>query len=234
MFVGTGCQVAGVLSSFAKHPNRDRLYTIDLICGGVPSNLLMQSFLENHPEVESITSFRTKRKYELKGIVAGKEVTLPQNALPLAGFKTEQTNRYVCYNCPFAKAHRQSDVTIGDLWGDCSPASQREQGVSLVIVHSEKGRQLLQKSDVTYQRLEWEKILQANKRLVYGRTPKSWLRDRLADNYKRMDGATFARIYSLSSSLKQPSGFAARVWIYIQRKLNTIQFRSAVKEVLRE
>jgi hypothetical protein len=73
LFFGTGCQVAGVLARFHNHPNRDRLYTIDLICGGVPSDLLMQTFFKENPNVEAITSFRTKRKYELKGIVKGRK-----------------------------------------------------------------------------------------------------------------------------------------------------------------
>ena len=232
LFTGTGCQVAGVLAFFAKHPNRENLYTIDLICGGVPSDLLMQSYMDNNPKVEAITSFRTKRQYELKGIVAGKEVTLPIGALPIAGFKAEQTNRYVCYDCPFAKAHRCSDITIGDLWGTASPTEERSKGVSLVVVHSAKGQEMLVNADVTAERLNWRDILNENKRLVYGHTPKIWLRRKLAVNYQKMNSARFARIYSLMSSPSDPFGFSARVLNYLLKKIDKVHCRRVIKKVL--
>lgn len=230
LFIGTGCQVAGVLSCFANHPHYDRLYTIDLICGGVPSNLLIQVFSKTNPEVEVITSFRTKRRYELKGIINGKEVVLPKQSLPMSGFCAEQTMRYSCYNCPYTYAHRKSDITIGDLWGECSPEDQYKKGVSLVIVHSEKGLQMLQKTEVTVMPVEWDKILVNNRRLVYNHTPMTSLRRCLSDNYHQMNEEAFTRIYGNTSSIKHPIGFSLRVWIYLLRKLNE---RRAVKVVKR-
>lgn len=232
LFTGTGCQVAGVLSCFANHPNRDRLYTIDLICGGVPSNLLMQMFRKTNPEVEVITSFRTKRKYELKGIIDGKEVVLPHQSLPLSGFCAEQTMRYSCYNCPYAFAHRHSDITIGDLWGDVIPKSQSEKGVSLVVVHTKKGLQMLQEASITAKPLEWNRIIATNKRLVYGHTPMTNLRRCLPDNYCKMGKETFTRIYGNTSSIKHPWGFALRVWIHLLRKLNERMTSNVINRII--
>jgi len=232
LFTGTGCQVAGVLSFFDKHPNKDRLFTIDLICGGVPSDLLIEAYKKTNPEVSSITSFRTKRKYELKGIVDGKEMVMSDSALPLAGFCTEQTCRYTCYDCPFAFAHRASDITIGDLWGESAVQSQRREGISLVVVHNDKGMILLKESNVTYMPLEWDSFLQDNRRLVYGHTPITALRAHLNDNYKKMDSSSFARTYSLSSSPKQLIGFGYRVWNYVLRKINIKKSRNEVNRIL--
>lgn len=219
LFIGTGCQVAGVLSFFYNHPNKDRLFTIDLICGGVPSDLLIQVFFKTHPEVTSIISFRSKRKYELKGLINNQEMILPKQSLPLSGFYAEQTMRYSCYNCPFAFAHRASDLTIGDLWGDCSPAEEREKGVSLVVTHSDKGHRLLNEVDVTFRQLDWHIFLFSNKRLVYGHTKLTRMRKNLARNFQCMNEDSFSRLYSLSSSLKHPIVFIQRVYIFLIRKV---------------
>ena len=232
LFVGTGCQVAGVLAFFAGHPFERNLYTIDLICGGVPSDLLMKSFFKSASQVASITSFRSKRKYELKGIVDGREVVLPDDSLPLSGFCAEQTMRYSCYDCPFAFAHRHSDITVGDLWGESAPADQRDSGVSLVVVHSAKGQEILSNAEVSSLAMEWKDVLPDNRRLVFGKTPRIWLRERLADNYSEMDASTFSRVYSVSSSISRPLGFAARLWLHLLRKLYSLRSRITISSIL--
>ena len=232
LFVGTGCQVAGVLAFFAGHPFSSNLYTIDLICGGVPSDLLMQSFFNSAAQLTSITSFRSKREYVLKGIVDGQEVVLPYDSLPLSGFRAEQTMRYSCYDCPFAFAHRRSDITIGDLWGDSAPADQRDSGVSLVVVHSEKGQEILSQAEVSSLAMKWKDVLPNNRRLVFGKTPRTWLRERLADNYKEMDASTFTRVYSVSSSISRPCGFATRLWLHLLRKLYSLRCRITIRSIL--
>lgn len=234
LFSGVGCQVAAVLSYFSNHPNKNNLYTIDLICGGVPSDVLMEKYFATKPSLEAITSFRTKRKYELKGIIDGKEEVLPCLSLPIAGFRAEQTIRYTCYECPFAFAHRASDITIGDLWGESVPAEECSKGVSLVIIHTEKGRLLLQDTNIIDKELAWEKILSANKRLVYGRSPITCLRRNLARNYRKMDGAKFSRVYTLTSRPKHPLEFAIRIWVYVSKKLNNYHCQKFVKKIIRK
>lgn len=232
LFIGTGCQVAGVLSFFDGHPYRQNLYTIDLICGGVPSALLMQAFFDSTPSVQAITTFRNKRKYELRGLSDGREVVLPRESLPLSGFCTEQTMRGSCYDCPFAFAHRRSDLTIGDFWGDASPAGQRDKGVSLVIVHSEKGREILCGADVSSVPAEWRNVLPGNRRLVFGRTPLTALRKGLAGNFKKMSAARFSRIYGATSSVSDPSGFAWRLRLHVLRKVYSRKSAVKVKQIL--
>ena len=232
LFIGTGCQVAGVLAFFDGHPYRQNLYTIDLICGGVPSGLLMQAFFDSNPSVEALTAFRNKRKYELRGIKDGGEVVLPQDSLPLSGFCTEQTMRGSCYDCPFAFAHRQSDLSIGDFWGDSSPADQREEGVSLVIVHSEKGREILSEADVSSVPADWRNVLPGNRRLVFGRTPRTALRKSLAHNYRKMSSVQFSRVYGATSSVSDPLGFAWRLWLHVLRKVYSRKSDKTVKQIL--
>ena len=232
LFVGTGCQVAGVLAYFSGNKFRDNLYTVDLICGGVPSDLLMQALFGMHPEIEKICSFRSKDKYELKASEGGKECVLPSDALPIAGFRGEQTMRHSCYDCPFARAHRASDITIGDLWGSAAPSGERRSGVSLVVVHSPKGAEMLSAADVSFEALEWKAFVPDNARLVYGHTPETFLRRNLARNYQKMCGERFSRVYSLTAAPADPFGFAARVWIYALRKINRVKCSRAVNSFI--
>ena len=228
LFVGTGCQVAGVLAYFSGNRFRDNLYTVDLICGGVPSDLLMQTFFDMHPEIDGICSFRSKDKYELRASLKGKECVLPSDALPLAGFRGEQTMRYSCYDCPFARAHRASDITIGDLWGNAAPSGERRAGVSLAVVHSPKGADMLSSADVTSEALDWKGFIPDNARLIYGHTPETFLRRNLARNRQKMGGERFSSVYSLTARPSDPLGFIARVWVYVLRRINLMKRRRAV------
>ena len=80
LFSGTGCQVAGLYSYLRKRKYKGRLITVDLICGGIPSRLLIDKFIEGEPyQVKQIVSFRTKEhgwapygfKYNLKVMDTG-------------------------------------------------------------------------------------------------------------------------------------------------------------------
>ena len=234
LFVGTGCQVAGVLAFFKSNPYRSNLYTMDLICGGVPSDLLMESFFRERPEVGGITSFRTKRRYELKGYMEGAIVALPQSSLPISGFCAEQTMRHACYDCPFAFVHRKSDITIGDLWGCKISEKDIEKGVSLVIVHNEKGADMLASSDVCKQKMDWSQVLPDNPRLAYGHTPKTVLRRLLSKNYFRMSSSEFRHVYSLTSRPYQIRGFVYRLLVFIRRRINNVKRRRAILKILQQ
>jgi len=149
LFSGTGCQVAGLLSFLRKKVYSGRLITVDLICGGVPSRLLIDKFLQNEPfDIRRILSFRTKdHGWKSVGFAYNMKVedysgrihdyTGVKN-LVTDGFCSEMTNRYSCYNCQFNGLSRKSDFTIGDLWGDKKYPKQHKDGLSLVVTHSEE------------------------------------------------------------------------------------------------
>ena len=56
--------------------------------------------------------------------------------------------RPCCHNCPFASTERYSDLTLADFWGieNVMPAFHDNQGVSLVLVNTEKGAEVLRKT----------------------------------------------------------------------------------------
>lgn len=156
LFSGTGCQVAALLSFLKRKKYTGELMTVDLICGGVPSKLLLQSFVSGEPyQVKCILSYRTKdtgwkprgfrynmKVEDMKGNIH--DYTGKRN-LVTTGFCSELTNRYSCYKCNFLGEHRLSDFTIGDLWGDKMHPAEHYNGLSLLIAHNDRARTILGK-----------------------------------------------------------------------------------------
>ena len=52
-----------------------------------------------------------------------------------------------CHDCRFKDINRNSDITIGDFWGveNVLPELDDDRGISVVLIHSDKGRELIQK-----------------------------------------------------------------------------------------
>ena len=147
LFIGTPCQVAAAKRTFR---NTENLYTIDLICHGVPSvDMLVNSLPKklNKDEVSNVT-FRDSTNFQLKFIAPGNNViyTRPLHKdWYLKGFFTALYYRDSCYKCKYAQGKRTGDITLGDFWGinDCSIAKEEEKGISAIIINSEKGNILL-------------------------------------------------------------------------------------------
>lgn len=232
LFSGVGCQVAAVLSFFSNHPQKENLYTIDLICGGVPSDILMTKYFVSNSGLESITSFRTKRKYELRGILNGVEQSLEKKALPLAGFWSELTNRYSCYDCKYAFAHRKSNITIGDLWGEVGYNEEIERGISLVIVHNKVGQLLVDNASIEKHSIEWKKFLYHNARLVIGKSKVPFLRKRLSNNVKTMRDKLFVEAYTSQMTFSHPFLFCERCLRIIRQKIVRLCKIITIKNIL--
>jgi coenzyme F420-reducing hydrogenase beta subunit len=223
LFSGLGCQVAGLLKYLGKRGETDNLITIDLICGGVPSQFLIDRYLQHNPDVKKIKSYRTKGRYEFTVIRQnGKEEVVPLNErpLPLCGFYTELTNRYSCYDCRFAFAHRNSDVTIGDLWGDTEYMEQHKNGLSVAIAHSDKGKIILEKSELEIHPIEWNNFLLHNPRMVYGVNSlgKSSARQHLAEAWDSYSYERILQEYANKASFSQPFLMAKKVLRYYRSK----------------
>lgn len=191
LFSGTGCQVGALLSFLQNKKYTGRLITVDLICGGVPSKLLLQKFVQHEPyEVKRILSYRTKEHgwkpngfvYNLKVEDADGQIhdyTGKKNLVTTA-FSTEMAERYSCYNCKFVGKHRLSDFTIGDLWGDTMYPQEHYNGVSLVIAHNQRAETLLEEMKPYLQTMpcDTKQAAKVNFRLIDGHNPKQYLFER--------------------------------------------------------
>ena len=200
LFCGMGCQGAAMYSFFRKHQNRDLLYIIDMICGGVPTSYLANSFLDNESNYKQIVGFRRKGDYVLSCLNRNEEIVyLEHKTLPICGFWTGVTNRYSCGDCQFCGIERLSDITIGDLWGPLSKGCIHK---SVAIVHSVKGEDLLNSTRLlSVSQIDWSFVLY-NYRCVIGKTYKRFCLQRklLAWNFKHLSYNQLCGLYGCSSN----------------------------------
>ena len=223
LFTGLGCQVAGLLSFLKGNKNLDNMFTMDLICGGVPSLFLIQNFIEHYSDsIESIESYRSKERYEFRVKEKGgktKTMSKEERPLPLYGFTTGAAKRYICYDCPFAKGHRCSDITIGDYWGNTHYPEQKKQGVSVVIAHSDKGKRMLEASELESHEILWRDFLLNNTRMVYGHAPIPKVRRELGAVFMQSSYNRLLEVFANKASSRRPWTMINRIVRIIEGKL---------------
>lgn len=152
LFVGTPCQVQGLQCYLGEKP--ENLLTCDIICHGVPSPEVFDSFikmLKSRGELKAF-HFRDKslgwRGYRVSAILNGKCVT---DKLWLQSFNVlfshNVINRRSCADCRFTSFERCSDITIGDYWGveKHHPDFEDNLGVSLVLCNTNKGKEFFER-----------------------------------------------------------------------------------------
>ena len=232
LFSGTGCQVAAVLSFFACHKNRNMLYTMDLICGGVPSSLLMEKFrLNARPPFKEITRFRNKNSYEFAYRDTSNHEIICKKSLPLDGFNSFLTNRYSCYDCEYAGFHRKSDWTIGDLWG----ISNEKKHCSLCVTHTNRALEMLNNNThLCVKRLDDWSFALRNPRLVNGKSllGKRFERIKIEYLFKKCSYRTLCKIYA--SDIKKTDFFwlVYKVYRFIRFKLYARRNRKLVAKIV--
>lgn len=153
LFCGTPCQVAGLVSFLGTIP--EQLVVVDLVCHGVPSPKLWETYKENkqkkYGSLES-ANFRSKRfgyhvasmveKYHSGKIFIGSART---NEMLKCFFKNV-ADRESCYDCQFKTVERCSDLTIFDSWHAAQLVPEirdDDKGFTNIIVQSEKGERLI-------------------------------------------------------------------------------------------
>lgn len=189
LFSGTPCQVAGLYGFLRK--DYDNLTTIDLICHGVPN----AEFFDGYIQVEKVKrkakeiigyAFRDKKKGW--GNVAkltyqdqhGQEKNqfIPARLSSYGTlFYDSDSFRESCYDCPFARKERFTDITIGDFWGIEREHPEllkqvgfdERKGISCILVNSEKGIELCDEiSDImNLSSSSFDKIARKNGQLNY-------------------------------------------------------------------
>ena len=150
LFTGTPCQIGGLRSFLAKA--YDNLLAVDIICHGVPSPLVWQRYLAELARERAVrrVNFRDKqagwRRFSLAVEFADGSLYRSsfREDVYLQGFLQDLYLRPACYQCRYKTAARDSDLTIADFWGvnKTLPQIDDNQGTSLVLVQSEKGREV--------------------------------------------------------------------------------------------
>ena len=155
LFIGLPCDV-GALKSWLKRKGIDdeRLITVDLICHGPTLQKVQQDYIEQIEEkhgarVKSFTTRYVKNRWSLPCVHAelenGVTLTRPLYETDL-GFALKYFARVSCYQCRFKGVNHSADITVGDFWG-LKPDDERynKNGVSVMLVRTQKGEQLLRR-----------------------------------------------------------------------------------------
>ncbi len=189
LFSGTPCQVAGLKLYLRK--NYDNLYTVDLICHGVPSPLIFKDYINFVRGKNEICHINMKSKSNKKGTAIkfdfynGKYVrqTLKTdlwNKLYFGNFIVRPS----CHNCQFTHYNRVGDITIGDSWGinKYYPNFHTNEMTSLLLVNTNKGTFLYDKISQQIDKIEITKEESIQPQLQYP-TPKSPERETFWEDY---------------------------------------------------
>jgi len=179
LFIGTPCQVATVALYTKKFGTN--LFTVDVICHGVPSIQLFKSSLPTdivECNIDKLT-FRDDTAYRLKIYKSGKIIYKRELHIDLymKGFFKAIFCRDSCHECKYTRSERVSDLTIGDFWGvDKSQIhTNTDYGLSLALVNSEKGHAMLRNivSEVNMVERPMEEAIAGNKQLRFP-MKKTW------------------------------------------------------------
>lgn len=154
LFTGTACQTAGLQSYLGR--NDPNLILCDVICHGVPSIHLLDRY-KNHREQMSgkklvHIAFRHKERagwqhshVKLAYEDGSTQTVNPADDVYMQAFLNDLCLNETCHHCQFNDFPHCSDLTLGDFWGldHLHPTWDLRQGASLVLVHTDKGKELL-------------------------------------------------------------------------------------------
>lgn len=172
LFSGTPCQTAGLRSYIGKK-YISSLYLVDIICHGVPSPYIWKDYLMYLEKEYNRKIVKVNFRDKTVGWTVHKESFLFENG------KTRMYSVYTdlfyknimlrpcCGKCKYTNIVRPSDITIGDFWGwekIDSLFNKDNLGCSLVIINTEKGKELFenQLDKMEYRETNISECLQPN------------------------------------------------------------------------
>lgn len=144
LFSGTPCQVAAV-KRLVPARAEEHLLTCEVICHGVPSLRLFQSYLHWLFPGDGVQEFSFRDKslgWQTVRVVAenGKVYQSPLSADPFGRIALvyHLPLMEACFQCVFQRLPRLADITLGDFWG-VPTQLENPKGVSLVLTNSGAG-----------------------------------------------------------------------------------------------
>lgn len=153
LFIGLGCDIAALKKSISVSKcNSDKLYTVELLCDGVVPEKVQETFVEEleHKYSSKVVEFTLRDKkdgWQLYNAYAkfedGREFYCPFETSDY-GIAFKNYKQKGCYTCMYKGSHHVGDLILGDYWG-CNAKMDiyNHEGVSLIILLTEKGRELL-------------------------------------------------------------------------------------------
>lgn len=224
LFTGTPCQIEGLCGFLGC--DYDNLITQDIICHGVPSPEVWRLWvddLQQRANGELVKmSFRDKekgwRKYDCKYVFSSDKITRvnARDDLYMRGFLQNLTLRPSCYSCAFKGIERRADITLADFWGIdyVFPDMNDDKGISLVLIHSEKGKKIWEKNGrhIVWKVADPEVVYRYNSSAVKS-SPKAKGRERFMTLQGERNISALLKKYTL------PAGIGGRIILKVRRFL---------------
>lgn len=151
LFSGTPCQIGGLKGYLGR--DYKQLYTIDVVCHGVPSPKVYQKRLDevvalaNEPIAK--VNFRDKttgwKRFNIIFQTASHTFATHKRRGPyMRLFLGNLSTRPSCADCAFNNKRSQADLTIADYWGVNKhfPLFDDDKGVTLVLINNQQGQTL--------------------------------------------------------------------------------------------
>lgn len=186
LFSGTPCQVVGLKNYLRK--SYSNLYTVDVVCHGVPSPDVWKKYLQetvckryntnkkklNYTDYISSINFRSKeygwKKYNMRiEFKDGTIYSMPFFDNPYMNiFLSDLSLRPSCYNCPSKIANTQSDITLADFWGvdNINPEIDDDKGCGLVLIHNKEILDLLNSKNCNLFKHKLESVINYNPNIL--------------------------------------------------------------------
>lgn len=224
LFCGTPCQVAALYSFIGYRASN--LFTLDLICHGVPSPLFFNKDIKHYcndfgklkdlrfrwknPEKPRNSSgfflyFKMNRRSELYS----------SNYDPyFATFMRGESFRLSCYQCRYANLKRVGDITIGDFdsYKDY-PYFHPGEGKSTVIINTSNGLSLWEQTKYLFDFIEIDLMREAsvNHQLDHPYVKKS-IRETLYQDVKNLSFHVLRKKYAQPITKQQRILFAIQTY----------------------
>ena len=178
LFSGTPCQIGGLKAFLRK--DYDNLICQDIICHGVPSPMVWDKYLKFREQKAASNTknvfFRNKnfgwKRYSVKfEFERNSKYTQFLDKDPyMVSFLKNASLRPSCFNCAFKTEGRQADITLADFWviENILPQMDDNKGTSLVIVHSEKGKNLFEglSEKINFSETDFKKAIFYNSSMI--------------------------------------------------------------------
>ncbi len=151
LFSGTPCQVAGVRNMM--NSGREHLLLCDVVCRSVSSPMIYGEYLKFAQRNDRLSRINMRAKtygwdktafrleYKNGKCIEGKGDAQLWHDIHFSGM----VSRPSCASCRYSNMVRVGDITLGDFWGikRSHPAFFHQEGVSLIMVNSDKGHAVL-------------------------------------------------------------------------------------------
>lgn len=208
LFSGTPCQCMGLKSFLGKE--YENLITVDVVCHGVPSPKVWQAYIDYRSQKENggnrpiKINLRSKASgwshygYSIEFDYGNGKISRIHNSqdLFMKAFGGNICLRSSCSNCSAKGVERCTDFTLGDYWGiwNQHPEFDDNKGTSVVFVHSQKGREILNRvrENTEYLEVDIKDAYRENGSMVYS----SAMHAEREDFLKKVTAENFEEIIS--------------------------------------